>query len=255
MFTRRNFVNSIMASMSAAVVGCGRPSSIEETVRPSSPNNEEALDLDDRPDFSTNETTLDGLPVEFDVPLLERVHAYDVNIWRTDRRNYAEKGFRELGLQLHRRLARGTSWCTPLNSVAFGGNGGDGFHFSFLVRNGRVDSTSPIIGSAPDYSAHTPLANVILARSFEDFIRLGLIRGYFGMYLFVHDRDLALAAYGSADWQQTDSKDPAGLGLDGQKRKITGEISAYLNLKPLLCEAAIFQALQDEFMPMLQFKQ
>src|SRR5262249_27619802 len=146
-------------------------------------------------------------------------------------------------------------WCTPRNSLAFGGNGGDGFHFSFLVTGSRIDAATPVIGSAPDFSGDPPLANVILAGTFENFLRLGLTRGYFGMYVFVHHRVKALAAYGSPDWRPSDSSDEAaGLGIDDRKTDIARDIAGALDLTPLAYSEGEFQDLQDQYKPLLRFK-
>jgi hypothetical protein len=205
-------------------------------------------------DFTTDGTELGGRAIDIDVPLLRRVHELDAEMSR-NRRPVFDYGFNYLGLQLARKLEKRGSWCTPINSVSFGGNGGDGFHFSFVVTGNRVDARSPIVGSAPDFSADPPLANVILAANFENFLRLGLTRGYFGMYGFVHHPETALAAYGSPDWQPSDASHfAAGLDVDDRKREMTRQIAAALNLTPLAYTKAEFQSLQDQYKPLLKFK-
>ena len=74
---------------------------------------------------SLNELRLAGQSVSIDLPLLEQV--YDLN------REVAEKfpakgdtGIGQMGLLLDRRLETSGYWCTPINSLSFGGTGGDG---------------------------------------------------------------------------------------------------------------------------------
>jgi hypothetical protein len=222
---------------------------------------DEAVEDSDAPDenslgpgFTTDGTALAGQGIEVDLPLLHRIHELEAELSRNQRHRY-DYGFFFLGLQLKSKLKTETSWCTPRNTIAFGENGGDGFHFSFLVTDNRIDANSPVVGSAPDFSADLPLANVILATNFENFLRLGLTRGYFGMYLFVHDPATAVAAYGSPDWQPSNSSHlAAGLDVDDRKKEITRQIMTRLNMTPLTYSDSEFQAIQDEFKPLLKFK-
>jgi hypothetical protein len=140
--TRRRFMKALTFSVATGLLGCGRTSkndmtdcpvgrtvghvSKDEKVSPSA--------------FTTVGITLDGQPVDVDVPLLNRAHECDIEIdvvrgGRPER----ESGFSYLGLNLESSpLQRAVYWCTPINSIVFGGNGGDGFHFSFVVTGNEL---------------------------------------------------------------------------------------------------------------------
>jgi hypothetical protein len=257
MNSRRNLLKSLSLSVGAGLVGCSKKEDNLAARGTDTNTGEAAAENEDvpLPEFTTNGAQISGQQIEVAVPLLMRVHELDNQLAKEGAGSRCEHGFCYLGLQLARTLKNEGYWCTPLNSLAIGGTGGDGFHFSFLVQNGRVDASSPVIGSAPDFSAHPPLASAVLAANFENFIRLGLTRGYFGMYMFVHHPATALAAYGSPNWQPANSRDEAAdLGEDHKKSRITARISAALGLAPLTYTAEDFHALQDKYKSLLKFK-
>lgn len=248
--TRRCFISALTLPFATGLLGCNKATPPIESAN----DPREADEGVPTPKFTTDGTVFNGQTIEVDVPLLHRIHELDAERTKGWRLRW-DYGFGYLGLELASKLKNEGYWCTPENSISFGGNGGDGFHVSFVVNGGRIDATSPIIGSAPDFSAYPPLANVVLAANFENFLRLGLTRGYFGMYVFVHHPTTALAAYGSPDWRPSDpSHEAAGLGLDDRKSEITRRIATSLNLTPLAYTEAEFQALQDEYKPSLKFK-
>jgi hypothetical protein len=256
MTSRRHFLRALSLSFATGLLGCGRARNIDiaGTAVETADDPPEADEAASPRSFTAEGTVLGGQAIDVDVPLLQRIHELDAGMSRI-RPSAFDYGFGCLGLRLASTLKNEGYWCTPSNSIAFGGTGGDGFHFSFVVTGNRVDAASPIVGSAPDFSADPPLANVILAANFKNFLRLGLTRGFFGMYVFVHRPATALAAYGSPDWRPSDiSHYAAGLDVDDHKSEITRHIATALNLTPLAYTAADFQALQDEYKPLLKFK-
>lgn len=116
------------------------------------------------------------LPVAVNLPLLEVLRQVDQEL----RERFVDWHGRpaslfELGLGLDKVLDdHRYDHCTPLNCRTFAGTGGDGHHFSFLVLDGAITETSPIVATAPDYGGQS----AVIAESLEQFLCLGCIHGY-----------------------------------------------------------------------------
>lgn len=157
-------------------------------------------------------------------------------------------GFGALGLILDSRPRHGGYWCTPTNSLAFARTGGNGVHFSFLVRDGKVTDDCPIVISKPmDLDA----PNLIGGASLLDFLCLGCRRGFFALETLPSDK--CLKAYGSADWQPADNRDYlAGYGVNEHQRKLLDFLIAKLRLSPWKDLKRKFRRLQKQYMPLLE---
>ena len=153
-----------------------------------------------------------------------------------------------MGLLLDRRLVNGGYWCTPANSLSFGGTGGDGAHFSFLVTDNAITDRTPVFISVPDNFGEPEEANIVLGRGFEDFIRLGLHCGYSCMAQFAFNPQESLKQYSHTDWDAADS------WLLSDNRKVVAEyVAKTLNLSQLTYSPDEFAAMQSEFKPLMRF--
>jgi hypothetical protein len=144
----------------------------------------------------------------------------------------------------------GGYFCSPTNTVLFADTGGDGSHFSFLVRDSRIDFDSPIVVTAP---ANIGNHNRILAENFETFLRLGLRRGYFAMEQFAYFPQEALHVYGKPNWKPTKkSHYSVGYVPDERQQKVLAFVADELELKPLCYSPRAFAKLQRQWLPELQ---
>lgn len=228
--TRRAAVKSLAAISSTFIFGCGKDSP-------------ESL-----PDFDEVEGGVESTTI----PLLKRLREIGVLI---DSKFPPSSfgGMGQLGLLLASKLRNGGSWCTPRNSVEFAWTGGDGVHFSLVEVDGVVSENSPVVVSVPANSGDRSGANVIVGDSLINFLRFGLLRGYFAMEQLVYRRELTLKVYSSADWQPTEQDHySVGYYVDETKRKILELIAQELNVTPLGYSVAEFEALQSKYMPLLK---
>jgi hypothetical protein len=113
-----------------------------------------------------------------------------------------DRGFGSLGLILYSRPQHGGYWCTPTNTLAFAGTGGEGVHFSFLVEGGKVTEESPVVITSP---SEFDQPNQIGGESLFDFLCLGYHRGYFALETAPSDK--FFEAYASAKWPLSEDKD------------------------------------------------
>jgi hypothetical protein len=105
-----------------------------------------------------------------------------------------DKGLGRLGLILYSQPKHGGYWCTPTNTLAFAGTGGEGVHFSFLVQDLKVNEKSPIVVTIP---AAFGQPNFVGGESLFDFLCLGYHRGYFALETLPSER--CFEAFGSAE--------------------------------------------------------
>ena len=74
------------------------------------------------------------------------------------------------------------------------------------------------------------------------------------MEQLVYQRDLTLKAYSSADWQPTEPAHfSVGFGVDETKKQIMQFVANELKVTPLTYTPQEFAALQQQYMPTLQF--
>lgn len=161
-------------------------------------------------------------------PLWERLCKLDaIAEQRFPSEPHQGRGFEALGLVLDRRLENGEYWCTPSNTLAFAWTGGNGFHFSFMIRDGMVNEGSPIVLTIPAGLT----GNHIVGESLFDFLCLGFHRGYFGLEQWPSDP--CIEAYQSAEWHPTSDRDLAvGLAVDRHQRQLLGFLTTELGLQP-----------------------
>src|SRR5581483_8608045 len=111
------------------------------------------------------------------LPLLGQLRGFDRELKRRSRGGH-RGGLSAIGLTLLRKPASHHYWCTPLNCLTFAATGGEGAHFSFLAVDGRVDEQSPVVVTNP---CPTDFRHFIVGKNLNDFLCLGLRRGYFAM--------------------------------------------------------------------------
>jgi hypothetical protein len=109
--------------------------------------------------------------------------------------------FEPIGLILSRPLERAGYDSTPANTLAFARTGGDGVHFNFVLRDGHLDSDSPVLLSAP---MNFDRPHAIVGRDLRDFLALGAGCGFFVLERLVHDPDWFLRAYASLSANQSE---------------------------------------------------
>src|SRR5262245_25487922 len=80
-----------------------------------------------------------------------------------------DPGFGSLGLILANQLERCGYWCTPQNALTFARTGGNGVHFSFIVLDGEVNESSPVVITIPNAFGEY---NFIGGESLFDFLCL-----------------------------------------------------------------------------------
>lgn len=165
-----------------------------------------------------------------------------------------ERGFGSLGLILYSRPQHGGYWCTPTNTLAFAGTGGEGVHFSFLVEDNKVTEKSPVVITIPP-AFDQP--NFIGGESLFDFLCLGYHRGYFALETVPSEK--FFEAYATGKWPLTEDKGlppdwdwAVGYGVNEHQRKLLDFLIAELGLSPWKDLKRKFQRLQKLFMPMLE---
>jgi hypothetical protein len=106
-----------------------------------------------------------------------------------------DAAFEAIGLILQRPLERATYGSTPSNTLTFARTGGDGVHFSFVLRDATVRSDSPVLMGVP---MHFDRPNVVVGRDLRDFLALGVGCGFFALERIVNDPDAFFAGYPAA---------------------------------------------------------
>jgi hypothetical protein len=79
---------------------------------------------------------------------------------------------------------------TPLNADTFAKTGGDGVHFSFLLRPGQPVESAPVVMTVPmafDDENH------VVGEDLRDFLSLGCHFGYFCLEQLAYDREGTVA--------------------------------------------------------------
>jgi hypothetical protein len=165
-----------------------------------------------------------------------------------------DSGFGTLGLILYSRPQHGGYSCTPTNTLAFAGTGGEGVHFSFLVEDGKVTEKSPIVITIPGEFDHP---NFIGGESLFDFLCLGYHRGYFAMETVPSER--FFEAYASDKWplNEIEGRLPdwdcaVGYGVNEHQRQLLDFLITELGLFPWKDLRRKFQRLQKLYMPLLE---
>jgi hypothetical protein len=230
MITRRQFLHISLAA--TALAGCSNDDSLTPAPTESASDSNSGDDhMPKAPKIVVNLPLLDAL-WELDPIIRERFPG-------DYRDGIAAVG---IGFAKSNEFKHGDYYCTPKNSVAFAWSGGDGEHYSFIVRNNKVDADSPVILTAP---ANSGDENHLIADNFQNFLRLGLRRGFFGIGQFAYDPDEALAAYGNPDWVPTKkSHYSVGFVPDDRQLQVLSFVAEALGLQPLSYTSEEYAKLQ-----------
>ena len=139
-------------------------------------------------------------------------------------------------------------FCTPINCRAFGGTGGDGVHFSLMVRRNEITADSPVVMTLPANCGES----LIVGENLFDFLCLGLRRGYFALEQLSHKPEEALDAYTNADWRpSTDEHGYVGFVVNEHHQKMLDYLATRLNLRPWTDRKRLGM-LQDKYRSLLR---
>lgn len=186
-------------------------------------------------------------------PLLDALREFDAEAAQRFPADY-DFGLGQMGMLLRSKLGNGGYWCTPKNSLSFASTGCDGVHFSFILRNNAITEDSPVIVTVPANSGESERANIVVASNLRNFLRFGLRRGYFALEQLAYYRDLTLEAYSSPDWQPTlDWHYSVGYHLHENGLRVRDFLVGRFQLTPLAYTVSEFEALQNKFIPLLDF--
>jgi hypothetical protein len=140
------------------------------------------------------------LPVKVEVPLLDELRIIDKEMQAKFVDMHGRPATMHwLGLGLDEKLDdHRYAHCTPLNCRTFAGTGGDGHHFSFLVLDGQITESSPIVSTTPDSCG---IPSTVVAGSLHQFLRFGCANGYDALgYVFLQsDEDLEKHFFAAAN--------------------------------------------------------
>lgn len=249
MITRRKFLASSVA-VTALAAGCSKRAEPTAATSLSPETTPDSADVDA---LYYEAFQADAPKIDVNLPLIDALWELDPII----RERFPEEfddGIAALGITFlkPKHFVNGDYSCTPKNSAAFAWSGGDGEHYSFIVRDYRVDETSPVILTAPSNSNDE---NHLLAENFRDFLRLGLRRGFFGLGQFAYAPEVALAAYGDPDWKPT-NRDHYSVGFvpDERQRKILAFVAESLELEPLSYTAEEYDKLQERLEDLIEIE-
>jgi Ankyrin repeats (3 copies) len=115
--------------------------------------------------------------------LLNKLYRFDKKI-KAHTREPEIATLDDIGFQLIRPLKSWTYQATPLNSSTFAHTGGDGDHFSFLHRDGKVTEESPVVMTVPMMFDEP---NRIVGANLHEFLSLGCVVGYDAVTGLVYD--------------------------------------------------------------------
>ena len=185
--------------------------------------------------------------VAVQLPLWHELHAVNEEVRRTIKGKYGSPSANlgDVGLMLRDALdgeAR-YDFCTPLNCRDFASTGGDGVHFSLLVRDDSITDSSPVVMTLPANCGQS----LIVGDSLRDFLCLGIRYGYFCLEQLAYNKDVTLRAYaGPLD-------DPASESFvaDDADRSILALLQNRLQLAPWT-DLERFDRLQDQYLGQLK---
>jgi hypothetical protein len=141
-----------------------------------------------------------------------------------------DPGLGGVGLILSRDLSNGGYVETPMNSAAFAWTGCEGVHFSFVVRDGRVDERSPVIVTIP---MAFPSDNLVVGESLYEFLCLGVYRGYNALEQLGYRYDEVVEVYSDTEWRpKTRRHECVGYRVSEHQRVVLGFLREELDLVP-----------------------
>jgi hypothetical protein len=131
-----------------------------------------SVTIDDEPGMKQRPQVLvPGVTVE--LPLLGQLYRFEEKSARGSGL-YRVTDLHGIGLILQDELKTGGYWCSPKNALTFASTGGDGDHYSLLIRDGRIDDKSPVVLTRPAEGTQH-----IVGESLHDFLCFGMHGGYF----------------------------------------------------------------------------
>jgi hypothetical protein len=138
---------------------------------------------------------------------------------------------------------------TPLNCLVFAATGGNGVHFSLMVRDGMVDGLSPVVVTIPSMVG----ASFVVGENLSDFLCLGKDRGYFALEQLSYDLELTLEVYTNHAWQPSDPHHEwVGYTTDDYKAHVLSILKSRLGLSDW-GQPEKFHRLQSGYQPLLQY--
>ena len=168
---------------------------------------------------------------KLDHPLLQRLHDLDSHI----RARLNPQGIGSVGLILYSTLERGAYSCSPRNALTFAHTGGDGDHYSLLIKDGIIDESSPVILTWTSEGAQT-----IVGESLRDFLCFGLHGGYFQIL---------------SDIGTTPTVDANGLSfhVEDDEQQVISLLATELQLQPWPMGERVskYKSLQERFGPLV----
>jgi len=158
---------------------------------------------------------------------------------------YLHPGVGSLGLILSKLGEGRYDWCTPLNCLPFARTGGNGVHFSFLTRDEKLVSRTPVIMTNPGGGDGR---SWIVGSDLHDFLSFGYHCGYFVMEQLAYSLEKTLATFVSPESPEAD-KD---LLISEEKAPVMKAMRERLGLKPWET-VNHFQELQDKFAGQMKY--
>lgn len=139
-------------------------------------------------------------------------------------------------------------WCTPINCRAFGWTGGDGVHFSLMLRGREITADSPVVMTLPANCGES----MIVGENMFDFLCLGLRHGYFALEQLSYKPEEALDAYTNSAWRPTtDEHGNVGFFVSEHHQRLLDYLAERLHLQPWTDRNRLAM-LQDKYKSQLQ---
>jgi hypothetical protein len=152
----------------------------------------------------------------------------------------AHSVFDPIGLLFVRPLEQYGYDATPTNSLAFAATGGDGVHFSFMLQDDRPAAEWPVVMTVP-----CGFGSIILGANLDDFLGLGMFRGYFCLEQLIYQPEKYVEAYSAREpWPE----DEEGV------RWLRQRFAERLDLRPWDDVRGRLNRLQREFSPLLTWE-
>jgi hypothetical protein len=182
-------------------------------------------------------------PVRIDHPLFERLRQLDKEAEHRFPGRF-DPGLGSLGLILDKRLDQSRySFSTPLNCQTFAHTGGEGVHFSFLVQEGMISESSPIVVTVPAMGGRS----FVVGENLFDFLCLGAHRGFFALEQLAYYPELTLEVFTNPKWQPTASWHGSVGFVPGEERKrLLAFLKTELGLRSWP-NAGRFEVLQERY--------
>lgn len=181
--------------------------------------------------------------IMLDCPLLDRLRTLHREGRR--RRNRKSPCLDDVGLMMDNEFDDGRyNHATPLNVRTFAATGGDGVHFSLMIRDGVLSDDSPVVLTVPEMGND---GHAIVGENLREFLHFGYHTGYFCFERLIYESDpsqlLRDLLQGSA--AREDFEDEYGYGQP-MMRLLREEF----DLQPWP-DAGRFRFLQETYKPLL----